>query len=117
MPEVVVDGSEILYILYFAMPRFMDLDFETKMTTVFHELYHINPKFNGDIRRFRGKYFAHGHSRKVFNDRVSAMAHEYLEMPGASENAEFLRHTFKELEAEHGRVVGTKVRPPKPRPV
>jgi len=115
MPEVVVDGSEILYIVYFALPRFMNLDFETKLTTVFHELYHIGPTFNGDLRRFPGKNYAHGHSRKVFNDRVRVFSHKYLMNPEALEYTTFLNGSFKELEIKYGSIVGTYVRPPKPR--
>ncbi|HEY3297989.1 MAG TPA: putative metallopeptidase [Armatimonadota bacterium] len=117
MPEVKMNGKEMLYILYFAMPRFMNLDFETKMTTVFHELYHVSPKFNGDIRRFRGKNYAHGHSRKVFNQKVWGMASEYLAMPESSETTAFLRMSFDDLAREYGKVVGTKIRPPKPKPI
>jgi predicted metallopeptidase len=114
MPEVTHKDREILYLVYFALPRFQNLDFNTKLTTVFHELYHIGPKFNGDIRRFRGKNYAHGHSRKVFNALVSKFADEYMAMPGAEERTAFLRMSFGELCAVHGSVVGTKARPPKP---
>ena len=117
MPNVVVAGREILYVVYFALPRFMNLDFETKMITIFHELYHICPSFDGDIRRFKGKRFAHGYSRKRFNEAVGALAQKYLALPGAAEHTAFLRLSFKELEKEHGSVIGTKVRPPKPQPI
>ncbi len=115
MPELIHNGKEVLYIVSFALPRFLNLDFETKLTTVFHELYHISPKFNGDIRRFRGKNYAHGHSRKRFNEIVGAMAQEYLDMPGADVHTAFLKMTFDEMNAEYGHIVGSKVRAPKPR--
>lgn len=117
MPTVVEDGVERMYIIYFMLPRFMNLDFETKLTTVFHEIYHISPKFNGDIRRFKGKNYAHGHSRKVYNDRMKALMAEYLTKPGAEEFTSFLRPSFKDLVSKHGGVVGTTVRPPRPSPV
>lgn len=115
MPELNHNGKEVLYIVSFALPRFLDLDFDTKLTTVFHELYHINPKFNGDIRRFRGKNYAHGYSRKRFNEIVGEMAAEYLAMPGAEEQVAFLRMSFEEMNRTYGHIVGSKVRPPKPR--
>jgi len=115
MPQLVVDEHEIMYIIYFAMPRFMNLDFETKLTTVFHELYHISPRFDGDIRRFKGKNYAHGHSRKVFNERVKVIADEYMTLPGASEHTEFLHRSFEEICSKHGKIIGSKIRPPRPK--
>ena len=115
MPEVIHKGKQILYIVYFALPRFMDMKFEAKLATVFHELYHISPRFNGDIRRFRGKYYAHGKSKKAYNELVGAMAKQYLAMPGAIEHTEFLRSDFKRLSKQHGGVGGTKVRSVRPR--
>lgn len=115
MPQVIYGGREILYIIYFALPRFIDLDFETKLTTVFHELYHISPSFNGDIRRFRGKNYAHGHSRRVYNERMKALADAYLSKPGAEEYTNFLRMNFEELSAAHGKITGNRVKPPKPK--
>lgn len=113
MPPIFVKNKEILYITYFALPRFADLGFELKLTTVFHELYHINPKFNGDIRRLKGKYYAHGHSRKRYNERVKTLADKYLALPGAEEHTDFLRLTSKEIIKQHGGITGIRIRPPK----
>ena len=41
----------------------METPFEEKLTTVFHELYHISPMFDGDIRRLEGRYHVHSHSQ------------------------------------------------------
>lgn len=115
MPEVTHEGREILYIIYFALPRFTNLSFEEKLTTVFHELYHVGPEFNGDIRRFPGKYYAHGKSRKRYNEHVRKLADAYMTLPGAAEQVEFLRMKFDELQANHGKVIGNRVRPPRPK--
>jgi predicted metallopeptidase len=117
MPRIEHEGREILYIVYFALPRFANLSFEEKLTTVFHELYHIGPEFDGDIRRFPGKYYAHGKSRKSFNERIRGMMEAYAKSPGAEEQLAFLRKSFKELQSGHGCVTGNRVRPPKPRHV
>ncbi|MHB0913397.1 MAG: putative metallopeptidase [Armatimonadota bacterium] len=117
MPPVVRNGRELLYILYFVLPRFTDLSFELKLVTVFHELYHIGPTFDGDIRRFRGKNYAHGHSRKKFNEKMSEFAEEYLALPGAEEASEFLRRSFRDLERKHGEITATRIRAPRPRRV
>lgn len=115
MPEITHEGNEIMYIVYFALPRFANLSFEEKLTTVFHELYHISPEFNGDIRRFTGKYYAHGKSRKRFNECVQTLADRYMTLPGAEEHVAFLRKSFDELRKEHGSVIGNRIRPPRPR--
>ncbi len=57
-------GREMLYVLSFYLPRFMDLDFREKLITIVHELWHISPQFNGDIRRHEGRWFAHTGSQK-----------------------------------------------------
>ena len=48
--------QEMLYILTFYLPRFLQHSFREKMITVLHELYHISPDFNGDIRRLEGRF-------------------------------------------------------------
>lgn len=111
------ERTEILYVICFALPRFADLSFETKLTTVFHELYHISPEFNGDIRRFPGGKYAHGHSRKKFNQTLKAYADAFLLAEGAREAVEFLRSSFDELVSRHGGVVGRRVRIPRPKPI
>ena len=45
------DGREMLYILTFYLPRFLDLPLREKLTTVLHELWHVGPEFDGDVRR------------------------------------------------------------------
>lgn len=114
MPEIRVGEVEMMYIVYFALPRFADLDFATKMTTVFHELYHIGPKFDGDIRRFPGRNYAHGHSRKKFNALVQGFVDEYQSRPESELPTSFLRMSFKELQTRYGGVEAQRVKPPRP---
>ena len=115
MPEIRRRGKEIFYIVYFALPRFMNMKFDAKLAAVFHELYHVSPEFNGDIRRFEGKYYAHGKSKKAYNEFVGKLSKEYLKLPGALEHTEFLRSDFKGLDKQFGGVSGLRVRSPKPR--
>ncbi|MHB0998156.1 MAG: putative metallopeptidase [Armatimonadota bacterium] len=115
MPEIIIDGREMLYIVYFALPRFLDLNFETKLMTVFHELYHIGPEFNGDIRRFPGKNYAHGHSRAKYNEQMKVFVNDYLSLPGSREAAEFLNNSFADLMRQYSSVTGRKVRLPRPK--
>jgi predicted metallopeptidase len=116
IPRLEYEGREILYVIYFCMPKFQNLGFREKFITIFHELYHISPLFNGDIRRFPGRYYAHGPSRKAYNEAVGAMVDKYLVEAQNNPLTEFLRVDFTELRRRHGRVAGLKVSQPKPRP-
>lgn len=114
MPDTMVGGIEKLYVVTFYLPRFIDLDYNEKLVTVFHELYHISPEFNGDIRRLPGKNYAHGHSRKKYNDYISAFAKSFLALPGAADAADFLHHNFDELDKLHGGITGKRTRIARP---
>lgn len=107
------DGREMLYVLSFYLPRFLDLPFREKLTTVVHELWHISPHFNGDLRRFAGRCFAHGSSQKRYDAQVEQLVSRWLAAGPPESVYGFLRHDFRELRARHGRVFGTRVATPK----
>jgi hypothetical protein len=116
MPPLMKEGREILYILYFMLPRFHEeQDYREKLATIVHELYHISPSFNGDIRRFPGKNFAHGTSREQYHRAMGVLADRYLaDSSGAREHA-FLEAPFGELLKRPGGVVGVCINRPKAR--
>ena len=107
------NGQEMLYILTFYLPRFLDLPFDDKLSTVFHELWHISPKFNGDSRRFAGRCHAHGSSQAKYDAHVAMLVERWLSLDPPEELHEFLRHDFATLVARHGRVFGQKISAPK----
>lgn len=107
------DGREMLYILNFYLPRFLDLPFPQKLTTVLHELWHIGPKFDGDVRRLGGRCFAHGSSQKQYDAHIDALVARWLSFNPPESAYDFLRLNFRELSARHGRVVGQRVPMPK----
>jgi predicted metallopeptidase len=115
MPPLRHEGREILYVLYFMLPRFHEeQEYAEKLATVIHELYHISPRFDGDIRRFPGKNFAHGHSREVYHAAMRKLAARYLaESPRAQEHR-FLQMPFSELLAHPGGITGRCVTKPRP---
>lgn len=78
MPDLFHGGQEILYVISLLMPRFLRLSLEQKLTTVLHELYHISPACDGDIRRFAGRNYAHGHSRACYNRHIEQLRNAYL---------------------------------------
>jgi predicted metallopeptidase len=109
-------GVDVLYLLHFYLPRFFDLSFDEKLTTIIHELWHVSPEFNGDVRRYDGRCYAH--SRSGDHDRVSKqMADAYLATEPPDVLYEFLRYDFSGLEARYGRVFGQKLPTPKLIPV
>src|SRR5205807_9735779 len=73
-----VDQREVLYLVTFCLPRFLDLDFDEKFVTLFHELYHISPAFDGDLRRHDGRYAMHSHSQRLYDQQMAALARGYL---------------------------------------
>lgn len=77
-PKIVKNGCEALYLIRFYLPRFHNLPLEAKVTTILHELYHIDPKFNGEFRSFGGKRWAHGPSQKAFERMYESLTREIL---------------------------------------
>lgn len=104
---------EVLYILTFYLPRFQEQSFREKLITVMHELYHISPRFDGDIRRLPGHYHVHSHSQREFDQQMGQIVDTYLSMRPPPGLYGFLEHNFLQLSRRHGRVVGMKVPIPK----
>ena len=110
-------GREMLYILSFYLPRFLDLAFREKLTTVMHELWHIGPEFDGDVRRFNGRCYAHSGSQRNYDAHVSRLADQWLSLDPPLSVYEFLRHNFRDLVTRYGRIHGTKIPTPKLIPI
>lgn len=106
-------GKELLYIVTFYMPRFMDVDLVEKLSTVIHELYHISPDFNGDIRRFPGRCYAHSGSQKDYDAEMDRMAERWLDSKPPEHVYDFLKYRFDELASKYGPVYGAKIKNPK----
>lgn len=107
------DGKEMLYILTFYLPRFSQLSFQDKLVTIFHELWHVSPQFDGDIRRHPGRCYAHTESEREYDEAMAVLAKKWLELNPPEELYGFLRMSFKRLTQEYGFVYGTKVPNPK----
>lgn len=125
-PRVIVRGRVVRYLLSFALPRFCDQSLAgskkqryyggapawvTKLDTVVHELYHIDPTGAG-IRRLErgdGRAAARSHGRS-FLEQVAEMVQEYLATGPDPATYDFLRHGFADLVARFGGVLGTTFR-------
>jgi hypothetical protein len=125
-PIVTIANRPVKYMFSFALPRFCDQSLDrsrkekfypgaepwiSKLDTVIHELYHVDPQLSG-IRRIEladGTYSAHCHGHRFFEE-VAAMVHAYLATRPDPAIYDFLRHDFASLDAQFGGVVGTSFR-------
>ena len=108
------DGSEMLYLLSYYLPRFLDLPLNEKLATVCHELWHIGPKFDGDIRRHEhGRCYAHGPSEKRFHAEMHVLAERWLALKPAPELYGELADGFAAIRSRHGRVLALRMPTPK----
>lgn len=108
---------EILYLLSVYLPRFQDQCFREKLITIVHELYHISPHFDGDIRRFGGRYHAHSGSQKKYDELMARYVDDYLGLKPSEHLLAFLQPNFDELIRSQGQVIGTQIEIPKLIPV
>lgn len=110
-PEIRVRGQTVLYYITYFLPRFLDQSPTEKLHTLLHELYHISPRFDGDLRRFAGRNEFHGNNYDRIIDGLVEEAQPHVN----AEQFEFLRCGFDELAARHGAVTGNKLVRFKPR--
>lgn len=108
-----VNGVEMLYLLTFCLPRFFNQPFEEKLATVFHELFHISPAFDGDLRRHPGRYVVHSSSKADYESNAMRLMDDYLNGHDRPELFAFLRHRYRDLWLKHGGIRGVRV--PRPR--
>lgn len=112
-----VGRREILYLVTFCLPRFLDLHFDEKLVTLFHELYHVGPNFDGDLRRHNGRYSIHSHSQRAYDQHMARLARAYLRAGAEPSLYAFLRLDAAQLQRRHGSIVGIVVPRPKIIPV
>lgn len=109
------DGSESLYVIYFLLPRFFGLTARQKLETIIHELYHISPRFDGDLRRFGvGRKSIHGNT-KAYDLRVREMADELMAFRSPMETYGFLTGNYRELRSRYERIETHRIPEPRPR--
>jgi hypothetical protein len=113
MPTITHRGIEILYLVYFLVPRFFNLAPREKLITIFHELYHISPACNGDIRRFPGRNYAHGSSAKRYNALMATFVDAYLAKQGTEGLPRFLQGDMEGLRAHYRVIVGRRMKAPR----
>jgi hypothetical protein len=107
-PLVDESGREFLYLLSFYLPRYLDLPLEAKLATIVHELWHIGPLFDGDLRRHEGRCYAHGRSQREYDAAMDLLAQKWLAADPPAHLYEFLSHGHDELSAEHRGIRGQR---------
>lgn len=107
------DGREMLYILTVYLPRFMNYGFREKLVTVFHELWHISPEFNGDLRRHPGRCYAHSASQAAYDAEMERLVDRWLAQQPCTSLYAFLHHDFAALERRFGRIIGMRAARPR----
>ncbi len=112
-----LDHTEMLYLVTFCLPRFLNRPFHDKLVTIFHELYHISPFFDGDLRRHPGRCQIHTQSQKEYDADMAELAKEYLRSRPDPAIIDFLRLTYSQLVNRHKAVVGNAFPRPKLIPI
>lgn len=107
------DGRECLYLLNVYLPRFQNLVYREKLLTIVHELWHISPEFDGDIRRHEGRCHVHGPSQAAFDAHSQQIAERWLATSPAPELHAWLHDDFGALRNRTGGIVGTRYPVPK----
>ena len=99
-------GRELLYILNVYLRRFQDVPWREKLITAVHELWHIGPNFDGDLRRHEGRCYAHGSSMSEFDAGATRLVDAWLAQDPPDEVHAFCRHDFRQLHGAHGGIFG-----------
>ncbi len=108
-----LEEREFLYLMTFCLPRYLEQEFEQKLATLFHELYHISPAFDGDLRRHEGRCTFHTRRQRDYDQQMIAYAREYLASRPDPDLFSFLRMNFAQLQQQYGAVTGIVVPRPK----
>ncbi len=114
IPRIINNGILQLYIIYFYIPKFFDLNPYEKLRVIFHELYHISEEFNGDIRRMGAYKKAHGFSSKRFNSLFEDELNGFHEYSASNISAEFLNVDTAYLKKEYHKIYCRRLKLPKP---
>lgn len=100
------ESRDLLYLMSFCLPRFLDRPRGDKLVTIIHELFHISPAFDGDFRRLGGRCEVHSGSKKNYDAHMAVLAKNYLKAGADPAKLAFLEFNFLQLCRRHGSVVG-----------
>ena len=113
MPRVMYNGHEILYYIAVLLPRFLRLNADQKILTLLHELYHISPECNGDIRRICAGKPAHGASRREYDRRLTGYI-PLIKQKISPDRLTWLEQDDHGLRGRFGEITGVRAKIPRP---
>lgn len=113
LPHVLIDERDALYSLFFYIPRFLGLDGHRRLTVVFHELFHISDKFDGDLRRFPGCYSYHGKSVRQFEEAFKPDVEQYIASGSTRRFETLLEYPISKMLRRYGAVSFRRARQPR----
>jgi len=107
------EGKPCLYLFSLYAPRFLELPAAEKLAVTIHELWHISPTFDGDLRRFPGRYHAHGSRCDKYHDEMRDMTRRWQAAQPATPLIDFLDGDFQSLRRRYGRIFGMRLPTPR----
>lgn len=117
IPKIIHNNIEIRYLIYYYHPKFFDISAREKVNVMFHELYHISPDFNGDIRRMGKFKKTHGHSKKSFEEKYLDYAEEFYSYVKETPYHAFLEMSSRDLQNSFKKIKCRRMKTIKPVPV
>ena len=99
--------------LFGPLPRFLENSIEEKLKTIIHELWHIGPKFDGDLRRHPGRFYVHSHSQREYDLAMEQLVKKWRSLNPPEEIYTFLQFDYRQLVGRYGCVYGVKIPAPK----
>ncbi|HSV96782.1 MAG TPA: putative metallopeptidase [Spirochaetota bacterium] len=114
MPRLRNGGVDQRYLIYFYHPRFFNLSPIEKLKVIFHELYHISPYFNGDIRRLASHKASHGNSRERFDDYFENDLRKFHAYIVKTPYMKFLGMNARALRLSFEKIKGRRMKMPRP---
>ncbi len=115
--EIWVKEFRQKYLVTFFMPRFLQQTFSEKLVTIIHELFHISPAFDGDLRRFETSDDHHAGDEKAYDQQMIDIARRFLSSKPDPRYLDFLRLDYVAMKSRYGGVGGVHLAPPKLIPV
>ena len=117
MQRFITGSVECKYVLTFSLPRFLNQTFTEKLVTVFHELYHIDPEFKGELRGHAHTKCVHGGDQRKYDLEMLELCKKYLNLKPQPSLFDFLRLNATQLGRQFHRVVGIQIPTPKLIPI
>ena len=107
-------GHEMLYLLSFYLPRFLEHSLAEKLATVIHELWHIGPRVRRRSAPPSGPLLRPQPFAAAVRRRDGTLDRQVAGPRSRRRSCyEFLRYNFRQLQKQSGPIFGTRIATPK----